>query len=123
LDDIEEVVSEAYHREGAGRPPRKPIGIFKALIVKRVKQIPSDRELYRRLWYDQDLREVCDIEAEQKPYHPTQLARFRNRIGVERLERIMGGLVDELLKGGLIIGKIVVSMKIFLSYLEPTEFR
>jgi transposase len=67
LDNIEEVVSEAYHQEGAGRPPRKPIGIFKALIVKRVKQIPSDRELYRRLWYDQDLREVCDIEAEQKP--------------------------------------------------------
>ncbi len=108
LDDLEEVVSEAYHQEGAGRPPRKPLGIFKALIVKRVKQIPSDRELYRRLWYDQDLREVCDIEAEQKPYHPTQMTRFRNRIGVARLERIMGGLVDELLKGGLIIGKIVV---------------
>ena len=49
LDNLEEVVSEAYHQEGAGRPPRKPIGIFKALIVKRVKQIPSDRELYRRL--------------------------------------------------------------------------
>ena len=108
LDDIEEVVSEAYHQEGAGRPPRKPIGIFKALIMKRVKQIPSDRELYRRLWYDQDLREVCDIEAEQKPYHPTQMTRFRNRIGVAKLERIMGGLIDELLKGGLIIGKIVV---------------
>ena len=70
LADIEKVVSESYRQVGAGRPPRKPIGIFKALIMKRVKQIPSDRELYRRLWYDQDLREVCDIEAEQKPYHP-----------------------------------------------------
>jgi hypothetical protein len=49
LDDIEEVVSDAYYQEGAGRPPRKSIGIFKALIVKRVKQIPSDRELYRQL--------------------------------------------------------------------------
>jgi len=114
LDNIEEVVSEAYHQEGAGRPPRKPIGIFKALIVKRVKQIPSDRELYRRLWYDQDLREVCDIEAEQKPYHPTQMTRFRNRIGIEKLERIMGGLVDELLKGGLIIGKTVVMDATFI---------
>ena len=65
--DIEEVVSEAYHQEDAGRPPRKPIGIFKALIMKRVKQIPSDRELYRCLWYDKDLKEVCDSEAEQKP--------------------------------------------------------
>ena len=114
LDDIEEVVSEAYHQEGAGRPPRKPIGIFKALIVKRVKQIPSDRELYRRLWYDQDLREVCDIEAEQKPYHPSQMTRFRNRIGIERLERIMNRLVDELLKGGLIIGKTIVMDATFI---------
>ncbi|MGD0405950.1 MAG: transposase [Candidatus Bathyarchaeia archaeon] len=114
MDNIEEVVSEAYHQEGAGRPPRKPIGIFKALIVKRVKQIPSDRELYRRLWYDQDLREICDIEAEQKPYHPSQMTRFRNRIGIEMLERIMNSLVDELLKGGLIIGKTIVMDATFI---------
>lgn len=114
LDNIEEVVSEAYHREGAGRPPRKPMGIFKALIVKRVKQIPSDRELYRRLWYDQDLREICDIEAEQKPYHPSQMTRFRNHIEIERLERIMTSLVDELLKGGLIIGKTIVMDATFI---------
>jgi hypothetical protein len=29
LDDIEEVVSEAYHQEGAGRPPRKPSAFSK----------------------------------------------------------------------------------------------
>ena len=29
LDGIEEVLSEAYHQEGAGRPPRKPIGFSK----------------------------------------------------------------------------------------------
>jgi len=40
-------------------------------------------------WNDPEMREVCDIEAEQKPYHPSQLTRFRNRIGIERLERIM----------------------------------
>jgi IS5 family transposase len=108
LDDIEEVLSEAYHQEGAGRPPRKPIGIFKALIVKRVKQIPSDRELYRRLWHDEDLREVCDIEAEEKPYHPSQLTRFRNRIGIEKLEKIMSTQLDELRRGKLIVGKMVV---------------
>ena len=37
MDDVEEVVSEAYHQEGAGRPPRKPIGVFKALVIKRVE--------------------------------------------------------------------------------------
>jgi transposase len=87
LDDIEETLTEAYHKKGAGRPPRKPIGIFKALITKLAKQIPSDRELYRRLRKDQDLREICDIEDYEKPYHPSQLTRFRDRIGVKSLQK------------------------------------
>jgi transposase len=66
LENIEEVISETYHQQGASRPPRKPIGIFKALILKRVKQIPSDRELYRRLNNDQDLRKICNIEDYEK---------------------------------------------------------
>ena len=36
--------------DSPGRLPRSPLGIFKALMVKRLRQIPSDRELYRRLW-------------------------------------------------------------------------
>lgn len=45
LDGIEEVVGEQYDKDGAGRPPRNPVGIFKALIIKRLRQVPSDREL------------------------------------------------------------------------------
>ncbi|MGD0645262.1 MAG: hypothetical protein ABSA75_10190 [Candidatus Bathyarchaeia archaeon] len=46
LDDIEKVVKKAYHKEdGLGRPPRKPMGIFKALIVKVLQQIPSELSL------------------------------------------------------------------------------
>jgi len=45
LDDIEEIVWETYHRDGPGWPPRNPLGIFKTLIVKRLRHIPSDREL------------------------------------------------------------------------------
>ena len=109
LDDIEKVVKEAYHEEdGPGRPPRKPMGIFKALIVKRLQQIPSERELCRRLWKDDNLRELCDIEAEQNPYHPSQLSRFKKRVGARRLQRIMNKLLKELLKRGAINGETVV---------------
>jgi transposase len=109
LDDIEKVVKEAYHhKDDPGRPPRKPMGIFKALIVKRLHQIPSERELCRRLWKDDNLREFCDIEAEQNPYHPSQLSRFKKRVGAKRLKRIMNKLLKELLKGGVINGETVV---------------
>ncbi|NQT08641.1 hypothetical protein HQ586_06150, partial [Candidatus Bathyarchaeota archaeon] len=38
-------------------------------------QIPSDRELYRRLWNDPTLKMICNIEEREKPYHPSQLTR------------------------------------------------
>jgi transposase len=108
LDDIEKVVKEAYHKEdGPGRPPRKPMGIFKALMVKRLQQIPSERELCRRLWKDDNLREICDIEADERPYHPTQLSRFKKRVGPRRLQRIMNRLLRQLFRGGLISGETV----------------
>ena len=105
LDHIEKTIKQPYHQTGAGRPPRKPLGIFKALIIKQLRHIPSDRELYRRLWNDEALREICDIEEKEKPYHPSQLTRFRNKVGPERLTDIMNSLIRELLEGSIIKGK------------------
>ena len=73
------------------------------MAVKRLRQITSDRELYRRLWDDPGLREICDIEDRERPYHPSQLTRFRRRVGPERLEEIM----KELVEGGVIDGETV----------------
>lgn len=88
LDDLEDAVWEPYRHDGAGRPPRNPVGILKALTVKRVRNIPSDRELYRRLWNDPELRHVCDIEEHEKPYHPSARAshsrRYQNTILLNR---------------------------------------
>ena len=114
LHDIENTVWEPYHREGAGRPPRNPIGIFKALVVKRLRQIPSDRELYRRLWDDPTLREICDIEDRERPYHPSQISRFRRNVGPERLEGIVKDLVEELVEGGVIEGETVAMDATFI---------
>jgi len=108
LYDVEKVVKETYHEDGQGRPPRKPMDIFKALMVKRFQQIPSKRELCQRLWKDDNLRELCDVEAEQNPYHPSQLSRFKKRVGARRLQRIMNKLLKELLRGGIINGETVV---------------
>lgn len=47
------------------------------------------QRLYRRLWNDEQLRMICDIEKHEKPYHPSQLTRFRNKVGPESLEAVM----------------------------------
>jgi len=105
LDDIENTISQPYIKTGAGRPPRKPLGIFKVLMVKQLQHIPSDRELYRRLWNDEALREICDIEDREKPYHPSQLTKFRNRVGPERLEAVMNSILEELVEGDIVKGE------------------
>jgi Transposase DDE domain. len=84
------------------------MGILKALIVKRFRSIPSDRQLYRRLWSDPELRRLCDIEDYEKPYHPSQLTRFRQRVGTERLEAMMEYILARLRDAGAVKGEIVV---------------
>jgi IS5 family transposase len=75
------------------------------LIVKQLRKIPIDRELYRRLWNDEALREICNIENREKPYHPSQLTRFRNRVGPERLEAVINSLLEVLVEGGIVKGE------------------
>jgi len=123
IDNIEKTIQEAYHQEGPGRPPRNPLGIFKALMTKRLRQIPSDRELYRRLWNDPLLRMICDIENWEKPYHPSQLTRFRSWVGPERLERIIAGLVETLIEGGIIRGETVAMDATFIKAYSKRDSR
>jgi IS5 family transposase len=76
-------------------------------MVKQLRNIPSDRELYRSLWNDESLRTICELEPREKPYHPSQMTRFRDRVGPERLEGIIHSLVEELVVGGVIKGDSV----------------
>jgi IS5 family transposase len=99
------------------------MGVFRALIIKRVQQVPSDRELCRRLWNDSEMRTLCDLEAEEKPLHPSHLTRFRNRIGTRRLERIMNRLVRRLLKDGIINGETVAMDATFIKAYSKRDVR
>ena len=93
-------------------------------MIKQRRRIPSDRELYRRLWNDESLREICDIEDHEKPYHPSQLSRFRNRVGPERLEGIMNELLEELMEGSVVKGETLALDAMFIkawSRRDPSE--
>ncbi len=86
LNDIEKTIQEPYHQEGPCKPPRNPQGIFKALMTKRLRQIPSDRELYRRLWNDPTLRMICDIEEREKPNHPSRARKYPTHAAITKLD-------------------------------------
>ena len=68
LSFAEKVLREPFHAIGSrGRPPRKPLGLFKAHLLRRLRRIPSDRMLVRQLWQDPRLKRICDIEADEPP--------------------------------------------------------
>ena len=108
LSFAETVLNESYHAIGSrGRPPRKPLGVFKAHLLRRLRHVPSDRMLVRQLWKDPRLRRLCDIETDEPPYGIAVLSRFRSKVGPERLMRIVDQAIDLLVKKGRIKGEII----------------
>jgi len=108
LEFVEGILSTGYRPEGSvGRPHRSLLGMFKAELVKRLRCIESYHELHRLLEADDALRSLCVIKEGEKPYDPSTLARFRQRVGPEGLQRIMILLVKQLDRMGVLNSEIL----------------
>ena len=115
LSFAEKVLKEPFHAIGSrGRPPRKPLGLFKAHLLRRLRHIPSDRMLVRQMWKDPRLKSICDIEADEPPYGTSVLSRFRNKVGPERLTRIVNEAVEVLVRKGRIKGETIALDSTFI---------
>ena len=115
LSFAQSLLNEPYHPAGSrGRPPRNPLGIFKAHLVKRLKHIPSDRMLVRQMWKDPRLKKICDIEANQPPYGIAVLSRFRSKVGPERLAKVIDQTVEVLVSKGRIKGEALALDSTFI---------
>jgi transposase len=115
LSFAEKVLNESYHAKGSvGRPPRKPLGIFKAHLLRRLRHIPSDRMFVRQLWKDPRLRRVCDIEESEPPYGIAVLSRFRKKVGPERLMRIVDRAIETLVEKRRIKGETLALDSTFI---------
>ena len=115
LSFAETVLNESYNAVGSpGRPPRSPIGVFKAHLLRRLRHIPSDRMLVRQMWKDPRLRRICDIEESEPPYGIAALSRFKKKVGPERLMRIVDHAVEALVKMGRIKGETLALDSTFI---------
>jgi transposase len=89
---------ECFHTTGPGRPPRNPLGLLRAFIVMRMKEIRSLRELSRTLNVDQRLRRICLIGEGERGYSRSVLSRFTTLFGAEKLRRTIDEKVVTLLR-------------------------
>jgi len=111
LDRVRDVLMSAYHRFGAGRPPFNPLGLLRFKIVLVLKGYRSQRALEREIRVDSRVRRLCSFNT--IPSHST-VVRFERRIGVDRLKRLIGQVVDSLVRLGFVKGlKIVLDSKPF----------
>ena len=115
LSFAEKVFNESYHaKDSVGRPPRKPLGVFKAHLLRRLRHVPSDRMLVRQMWKDPRLRRICDIEENEPPYGIAVLSRFRKRVGPERLMRIVDHAIETLIEKRRIKGETLAMDSTFI---------
>jgi transposase len=98
LSIAEKQARECFHTAGPGRPPRSPLGLLRAFIVMRMKEIRSLRELARILDVDPRMRRLCLIKDGERGYPRSVLSRFTRRVGAERLRRIIDEKVVMLLR-------------------------
>jgi transposase len=87
-----------FHTVGPGRPPRNPLGVFRAFIVMKMKGVRSLREMTRLLGTDQRLRRLCLIKPGEAGYPRSVLSRFIPKVGEDNLTRIIEEKVVKLLK-------------------------
>jgi transposase len=92
------VVFACFHSSGPGRPPRNPLGVFRAFIVMRMRGVRSLREMTRLLDTDLRLRRMCLLRPREAGYPRSVLSRFIRRIGEDNLTRIIEEKVVRLLK-------------------------
>jgi len=92
------VLCGCFHVSGAGRPPRNPLGVFRAFIIMRMKGVRSLREMTRLLDVDSRLRELCLIKPGEAGYPRSVLSRFICRVGEDNLTKIVEEKVVKLLK-------------------------
>ena len=101
------VVNCCFHLKGPGRPPRNPVGLFKAYLAKQFLNISSMRALERRLWNDERLRAICNLEADEPAYGRTVLSRFNKRLGTRKMRRLVERQVEKLLRKGMVKAETV----------------
>lgn len=82
----------------------QPIALFRALLLKYLKRIPSDRELERELYRREDYWRACGFRT-RVPDHST-FSVFRKRLG-DKTEELFRQPLQELTKMGVIKANIV----------------
>jgi len=105
LGSVRRLLTSLYHEVGPGRKPYDPVCMLKAQLLKHLFRVPSDRRLALLLKKDKRVAEACGF-SHKTPSHGL-FTQFRHRLGRDAYEKVFSALVGQLLRDGVVKGKVV----------------
>ena len=102
---VRRILRGLYHSKGPGRKPYNPISMLRALLLKHLLRIPSDRRLALRLSHDGKAAKACGF-GKHTPNH-SLFTRFRHRLGENTCRKVFEHLVLLLVEAGAVKGEVV----------------
>jgi transposase len=94
-------LAERYSPD-TGRPAVHPEILIRALLISRLYNIPSFRELCRQLQYNLAYRYFCHLPLNQSVFDHSTITHFWERVGREAFDRLCQALTDLLRQRGLV---------------------
>lgn len=92
----------AAYASDVGRPAVHPEVLVRALLIGRIYQVPSFRQLCRDLSYNLAYRYFCHIPLQAEVFDHSTISRFLERIGGDAFEAICKGFDRSLREAGLL---------------------
>ena len=102
------MVWDLYAHGQRGQKPFPPQAMLKALLLQRLKNIPSERKLAKFLESEHKWAKLCGFTKKGTPTHAS-FSVFRKRLGKERFEAIFNELVRQANELGAIKGEKVAT--------------
>ena len=91
-----------HYSPDTGRPAVHPEILIRALLISRLYNIPSFRELCRQLQYNLAYRYFCHLSLNQPVFDHSTITHFLERVGRGAFDRLCQALTDLLRQRGLL---------------------
>jgi transposase len=99
---------ERLYHPTTGRPPIHPEIVLRALLVRALYGIPSNRQLCERLRENLAWRWFCHLTLEDAVFDHSTLSVFLSRVGAAGLQGVLDRLNAGLAEAGLLSGRAYV---------------
>jgi transposase len=112
---------EGRYHPTTGRPPIHPEIVLRALLVRSLYGVPSNRQLCDRLSENLAWRWFCHLTLEDAVFDHSTLSYFLSRVGAAGLQGVLEQLNAGLAEAGLLSGRAYVDASLIAADVSTAD--